>query len=108
MVEELDCAISGAMPFLSRDDISVRGAKNQIICHRDGTTIYYKPVTKSFDSVPTIRRSVPLRADETRTSWPGDSIDFELDDPSFKDREVAVEPRFSEKSYDWLEPSITS
>jgi hypothetical protein len=39
VVEELDCAIFVAMPFLSRNDISVRGAKNQIICHRDGITI---------------------------------------------------------------------
>ena len=106
VVEELDCDILGCNPFLSRNDILVRSSMNQLI-FGDGTIYTYDAKIKSHNSSPSIRRCALLRAEETKTLWPGDSIDFEVKEPTLHDSEVAIEPRSDISSHSWIEPEVT-
>ena len=88
VVEELNCDILGCNPFLSRNYILVRSSMNQLI-FGDGAIYTYDVKVKSHNSSPLIRLCALLR---TKTLWPGDSIDFEIKEPTLHDSEVALEP----------------
>ena len=106
VVETLDVDILGSESFLDRNDIRLWSHKNQLI-FSDGTFLTYNAKIKAYDSPPSIRHSTLLRVDETKTLWPGDYMDFPVEDPSLQDSEVAIEPRFSPSAHSWLEPQVT-
>ena len=105
VVENLDVEILAGVPFQERNGVDVSCIRKELTL-LDGTIIKYGAVTKSVDSPSSIRRAAVLRVGEAQVLWPGDYVDLELDEPTLKDTEVAIEPKFSSKSHEWLKPSI--
>ena len=103
VVDVLDVPLLGGVPFLTRNDIMPRCATKEIIL-RDGSKVKYGAVTKSNDS--SVRRAMVVRADESKTIWPGDFLELKVPYVESEDVEYAIEPRDSPKTQDWVEPAI--
>ena len=105
VVDQLDSEILAGVPFMTRNDIIPRCAKNEIIIGDSGEIIRYGSSTKSTDS-SSVRRTSVVRAANTTTIWPGDFIELQLSkEHPIPDLDVAIDPRI-EDSHKWVEPSL--
>ena len=107
VVENLDTEILGGVPFMTRNDLTVRPAKLEIWI--GDIRIEYGSVAPTPDT-SRVRRAHVLRAPEYQTTlWPGDYMEFSI--PDCEDTEVAIEPRLdsgrlvSERT--WPQPIVT-
>ena len=77
VVEDLDVDVLAGMPFMERNDVSIRPSKRQVIV--GGSTIFV--YGSGAGAVPhhSIRRAHVLRAPSHRTTvWPGEFIELEV------------------------------
>ena len=101
VVTDLDVDILGGVPFMEKNDISVRPAKKLV--QIGDNDIYYYSNSHNNTKVKSIRRACQvLRTQAPTTLWPGDYIELEVPDDMCTKKEVAIEPR----SGDWPEPCI--
>ena len=90
IVKELDVGILCGVPFLERNDITLRPARKQVIL-RDNTTITYG--SKSQDKNSSVHRGCSIvRVDRTSTIWPGEYVDLKVSDEFPSESTVAIEP----------------
>ena len=114
VVEDIDVDILAGVPFMIKNDITVRPAKFQI-SFNDGTSCFYNHDENRSKDRPLVclSQSHILRAPpKTTTIWPGEYIELELPDSFPEDTLVALEPR-NNKSYDnenevWPVPNIVT
>jgi len=105
VVKELDVEVLGGIPFMTRNDIYPRPAKN-LIMFGDGTSISYSTKMKSDDAASSIRKASILRASESTTIWPGDFLEVKVPDSHLEDVDLAVEPRSSPDTLGWIPAGI--
>jgi len=107
VVKELDVEVLGGIPFMTRNDIYPRPAKN-LILFGDGSSFAYATNMKCSDSTSsTVRKATLLRATETTTVWPGEFLEMEVPpELDLEDSLLAVEPRSAPDTLNWIPASI--
>lgn len=111
VVKNLDVDMLAGTPFLSKNDITPRVAKNEIIVQ--GHTIYAYGPSRSKSSTVRRTQSHVLRADKQSIIFPGEYLELQLPAavPPNNSGTWALEPRFdspsnfhSKISHAWPEP----
>lgn len=106
IVENLDVDVIAGTPFIRKNDISIRLARNQICI--GSHTITYNPNDPHKRSDPSIRftQVQPLRAPQVRsTLWPGDTIELDIPTSIQGFDSYAIVPRPLAGSSDKLWPT---
>ena len=114
VAQNMDVDILAGVPFMAKNDISIRPAKEQIILE-NGTEICYKESPRNnshSDFKPhSVRRTnthILRGPDKTTTVWPGDYIELTLPELISEQSDVAIEPHQSTNIHEkWPEPTIT-
>ncbi len=108
VVENLNFDIVAGIPFMEKNDVSIRPAKRQICLNED---VYsYGSLQTPMDK-HAMRRVHVLRAQDKCTVWPGDYIELELPPELCDvDCELAIEPhmdtsRDQSDSHQWPAPT---
>ncbi|VDI45491.1 Hypothetical predicted protein [Mytilus galloprovincialis] len=93
VVETLDVDILAGIPFMEKNDISIRPAKRQVILGNN--TVYTYGSVQNTSEHHTVRRAHVLRAPaQFTTIWPGDFLEMQLpSDICSTDDTFAIEPR---------------
>ncbi|KAJ8396457.1 hypothetical protein AAFF_G00017630 [Aldrovandia affinis] len=90
VVEDLDSDILAGIPFMEKNDVSIRPAKHQICL---GDDVYRYGTYHTSTDRHAVRRAHVLRAPAKSTVWPGEYIELDLPpDLCDVDGELAAEP----------------
>ncbi|KAJ8388921.1 hypothetical protein AAFF_G00126770 [Aldrovandia affinis] len=90
VVEDLDSDILAGIPFMEKNDVSIRPAKHQICL---GDDVYRYGTYHTSTDRHAVQRAHVLRAPAKSTVWPGEYIELDLPpDLCDVDGELAVEP----------------
>ncbi|KAJ8366630.1 hypothetical protein AAFF_G00348290 [Aldrovandia affinis] len=109
VVEDLDSDILAGIPFMEKNDVSIRPAKHQICL---GDDVYRYGTYHTSTDRHAVRRAHVLRAPAKSTVWPGDYIELDLPpDLCDVDGELAVEPhidalRDQAGTHQWPAPTL--
>ena len=109
VVHELDVDVLGGVPFMTKNDIAIRPAK-QLIVVNDKLKISYANSTH-VHSNNSIRRTqaFTLRADSCtpKVTWPGSYVELDIPNETDPDAIFAVEPKFeSNGTATWPAPQL--
>lgn len=108
VVADMDVEILAGIPFMIKNDISVRPATNEITIKGSKTFQYNQEVPSNGDHVVRRTQAHVLRAPEHITLWPGDYMEIAIPDAIAKEDTIAVEPRQTSKNGNqWPEPQLT-
>ena len=104
VVEDLDVEVLAGAPFMEANDVAVRPAKREVLL---GNGSVYTYGSRAPPSPPTIvRRAFVLRSPTpSKTVWPGEFLEVQLQDDAPPDSEYALEPRTDAPSLRNLKPS---
>ena len=104
VVENLDSDILAGIPFMVKNDVSIRPAKHQVCVGEN--TYYYGNQHKGDRHA--VRRAHVLSAPDKSTVWPGKYIELDLPaDLCDVEGELAVEPHVDERhTHQWLAPAL--
>ncbi|KAJ8400994.1 hypothetical protein AAFF_G00389510 [Aldrovandia affinis] len=109
VVEDLDSDILAGIPFMEKNDVSIRPAKHQICL---GDDVYRYGTYHTATDRHAVRHAHVLRAPAKSTVWPGDYIELDLPpDLCDVDGELAVEPhidalRDQAGTHQWPAPTL--
>ncbi|KAJ8377293.1 hypothetical protein AAFF_G00261420 [Aldrovandia affinis] len=109
VVEDLDSDILAGIPFMEKNDVSIRPAKHQICL---GDDVYRYGTYHTSTDRHAVRRAHVLRAPAKSTVWPGEYIELDLPpDLCDVDGELAVEPhidalRDQAGTHQWPAPTL--
>lgn len=105
VVENLDSDVLAGIPFMEKNDVSVRPAKQQILIG-DSLVCSYGSTGTPADGFA-VRRAHVLRSSAKSVIWPGEFVELDLpDDLVNYEGEVSVEPHVASES--WPFPSLVS
>ena len=107
LVNELDVDILAGTPFMSKNDISFRPAKQQILI---GDTNIVRYGTSPSDSPNHVRRTQAyiLKPEATSVIWPGNYLELALPSDLQPECTLAIESRTDNVKFlnNWTPPSI--
>ncbi|KAK3103372.1 hypothetical protein FSP39_018802 [Pinctada imbricata] len=108
VVENLDSDVLAGIPFMERNDISIRPSKQQIIIGEGYTYTY--GLNSAASHVTVARRAQVLRASvsETTTIWPGEFLELKVpEDFSVSDDDIiSLEQTDSSQNHTWPAPTL--
>lgn len=106
VVDNLDTDVLAGIPFMERNDVSIRPAKREVLLKNTHVYMYGSMQTKMDRHA--VRRACVVRAPTKSVVWPGDFIELDLPGEfANSDGEVAVEPHCGKLTC-WPNPSIVT
>ena len=110
VVKDLDLDVLAGIPFMARNDISIRPAKHQITIGDTDVVHYDNPTLNSPQNHVRCTQDFVLRSGSSSTViWPGNFIELSLPSDIAPDSCLSVEPRIenAKPSRQWPRPHIT-
>ena len=109
VVNDLDVDVLAGIPFMTRNDISIRPAKNQITIGGADIVHYGKPTPDSPQNHVRRTQAFVLRTTSPSVVWPGSFIELSLPTDIVPDSSLTLEPRLdsTKPSKVWPRPQIT-
>lgn len=109
VVDNIDTDVLAGIPFMERNDISIRPARHEVVLA--GKDIYTYGVQSLDNDRHVIRRAHVLRAPvaETTTVWPGEYLEVKLpEDIAPNDDTFSIEPHEPDHVCSWPSPGLIS
>ena len=110
VVDNLETEILVGIPFMERNDITIRPSKHQVIL-ADGTSYNYS-MRDTGNSQHRVRRAQVLRSTSQTTVWPGEFVELKLPDEFQQVDDVfSIEPKYPDAgsaAREWPSPSLVS
>ena len=110
VVNDLDVDVLAGIPFMARNDISIRPAKHQITIGDTDVVHYDNPTLNSPQNHVRRTQAFVLRSGSSSTViWPGNFIELSLPSDIAPDSCLSVEPRIenAKPSRLWPRPHVT-
>ena len=110
VVNDLDVDVLAGIPFMARNDISIRPAKHQITIGGTDVVNYGNPKPDTPQNHICRTQAFVLRSGYSPTViWPGSFIELSLPSDIAPDSTLTVEPRsdFAKASQTWPSPQIS-
>ncbi len=109
IVADMDVDILAGIPFMIKNDVSVRPATNEVTIQGSRTFQYDQELPRSAHHVVRRTQAHLVRAPARATLWPGDYLEVSVPEGMAQEDLVAVEPRLpQQKPQLFPEPSITA